>query len=165
MASRGFHIYFFHSINDLFTVNWSILILVLRCNLISCGWVSYSGSFSIWKFYTVECHFSIPLNFYLEMFLCEGQGFHHFNKQESRNTMSRNSLSHCRECRMRFGWMPRWIGWRGGVGVLFWSSGYLLIRAKPQARDKWGHLFKRLWEIGGHAHKRQAVIWGEWSQH
>lgn len=85
--------------------------------------------------------------------------FPNCNKQESRNTTNRNCVSHCRECRMSLGWSPGEYGEEVELVCYSWSSGYLLIRAKPQARDKWGHLFEHrlaLGEISGRACERQA---------
>lgn len=73
--------------------------------------------------------------------------------------MNRNSVSHCRERRMSLGWSPGEYGEEAELVCYSWSSGYLLIRAKPQARDKWGHFFEH--KAGpmrncGHARKRHA---------
>lgn len=64
----------------------------------------------------------------------------------------------CRECRMSWSGMAgEW--WRGGVPVLFWSLGVLTNKGQiPGWDDEVTSLNTRLalWEIGGHAHKRQA---------
>lgn len=85
-------------------------------------------------------------------------GFHNVHKQESRDTMNRNSES-LQGIQKEFRLGVYWAQWRGGVSLLFWSSRYLLIRTKTKSRDEWGQLITQKAgprRTGGHAWKKQA---------
>lgn len=93
------------------------------------------------------------------MFSCDGQGFHNFNRQESRTTMKRSSLSSCRECSMSRGGMPDEYGEGAECLCCSGAQGTYALRAGFQARTNEVTSLNTglaLWEIGGHAHKRQA---------
>lgn len=87
--------------------------------------------------------------------------FHNVHKQESRDTMNRNSES-LQGIQSEFRLGVCWARWRGGVGLFFCSSRYLLMRPKPRvgmlmlrsALYKQGWASENRWRCLGEASQR-----------
>lgn len=97
------------------------------------------------------------IHFQRRLFPWRGQDSITFHKQESRDTMNRNSSESLQGIQSEFRLGVCWKQWRGGVSLVFWHSRYLLIRTKAERRDEWGQLITPKagpWRTGGHACKR-----------